>query len=84
MKSLIFQISNSKILRLVKGQGINFSMLAAKLSEMITKFRGAASKFIIDRPFDLNGPQNGPFLHFKNSLKSMRWFKRLMGAMNCR
>ena len=32
--------------------------------------------------FDLIGLENGPTLHFKNSLKSMHLFQRLMGGMN--
>ena len=32
---------------------------------------------------DLNGLKNSPSLHFKNSLKSMHLFQRLMGVMNC-
>ena len=32
--------------------------------------------------FDLNGLNNSPSLHFKNSLKSMHLFQRLIGAMN--
>jgi hypothetical protein len=34
--------------------------------------------------FDLNGLKHGPSLCFKNSLKSMHLFQRLMEGMNCR
>ena len=63
---------------------LTFSRLAAKLSEMIEKFRGRNLNDLRSQPFDLNGLKNGPSLHFKNSLKSMHLFQRLMGGMNCR
>ena len=63
---------------------LTFSRLAAKLSEMIAKFRVRSLKIQHRLSFDLNGLKNGPSLHFKNSLKSMHLFQRLMGGMNCR
>jgi hypothetical protein len=61
-----------------------FSRLAAKLSEIITKFHGRSLKTQHQSSFDLNGLKNGPFLYFKNSLKFMQMFQRLMGGMNFR
>ena len=63
---------------------LTFSRLAAKLSEMITKFQGHSLKIQPPSSYDLNSLKNGPSLHFKNSLKSMLLFQRLMGAINCR
>jgi hypothetical protein len=63
---------------------LTFSRLAAKLSEIIMKFRGRSRKIQHRSSFDLNGLKNSPSLHFKNSLKSMHLFQRLMGAMNRR
>jgi hypothetical protein len=63
---------------------LTFSMLAAKLLGIIAKFRGRSLKIQHRLSFDLNGLKNGPTLHFKNSLKSIDLFQRLMGAMNCR
>ena len=48
---------------------LTFSRLAAKLSEMIAKFRGCRLKIQPRPSIDLNGLKNGPSLHFKNSLK---------------
>ena len=61
-----------------------FSRLAAKLSGMITKFQGRSLKIQHRSSFDLNGLNNGTQNYFKHSLKSMQFFQRLMGAMNCR
>ena len=59
---------------------LTFLRLTAKLSEMITKFRGRSLKIQHRLSFDLNGLKNVPSLHFKNNLKSMHLFQRLMGA----
>ena len=58
-----------------------FFEVAAKLSEMITKFQGLSLKIQHQSSFDLNGLKDGPSLYFKNSLKSMHLFQRLMGGM---
>ena len=50
---------------------LTFSRLAAKLSEMIAKFRGRSLK-------------NGTRKYFENSLKSFQIFQILMGGMNVR
>ena len=63
---------------------LTFSRLAAKLSEMITKFRGCSLKIQHWSSFDLNGLKNGPSLHFRHSLKPTHLCQRLMEAMNCR
>ena len=63
---------------------LTFSRLAAKLSEMMTKFQGRSLKIQPWSPFDLNGLKNSPSLHFKNSLKLTHLFQKLMGGMNCR
>ena len=63
---------------------LTFSRLAAKLSEMITKFQGCSLKIQHWLSFDLNHLKNSPSFNFKNSLKSMHLFQRLMGGMNCR
>ena len=63
---------------------LTFSRLAAKLSGVIAKFRGCSLKIHHKSSFDLNGLKNDPALHFKNSLKSIDLFQRLMRAMNCR
>jgi hypothetical protein len=63
---------------------LTISRLAAKLSGMIAKFRGHSLKIQHRLSFDLNGLKNGTTLHFKNSLKLIYLFQRLMGAMNCR
>ena len=62
---------------------LTFSRLAAKLSEMIAKFRGRSLKIQHQLSFDLNGLKNGPTKHFENSLKKLHFFQRLMGGMNC-
>ena len=49
---------------------LTFLRLAAKLSEMIAKFRGRSLKIQHRSYFDLNGLKNGPSLHFKNSICS--------------
>ena len=61
-----------------------FSRLEAKLSGTIAKFRVRSLKIQHQSSFDLNNLENGPSLHFKNSLKSMHLFQRLMGGINCR
>ena len=48
-----------------------FLRLAAKLSEMMTKFRGWNLKIQHRTSFDLNGLKNGHTKHFENRLKSM-------------
>ena len=48
------------------------------------KFRGRSLKIQHRLSFDLNDLETGPSLHFKNSLKSMHLFPRLMGGINCR
>ena len=63
---------------------LTFSRLAAKLSEMITKFRGRSLKIQHRLSFDLNGLKNGTCKNFENSLKSMQIFQILMGGMNFR
>ena len=63
---------------------LTFSRLTAKLSELITKFRGRNLKIQPRSSFDLNGIKNGTAKHFENSLKSMHLFQRLMGGINCR
>jgi hypothetical protein len=60
---------------------LTFSRLAAKLSGIIAKFRGRSLKIQHRLSFGL---KNGPSLHFKNSLKSIDLFQRVMGAMKCR
>jgi hypothetical protein len=57
---------------------LTFSRLAAKLSEMIAKFQGHSLKIQHRSAFDLNGLKNGMRKYFKNSLKSMHLFQRLM------
>jgi hypothetical protein len=59
---------------------LNFSSLAAKLSEMITKFGGCSLKIQHRSSFDLNSLKNGKRKYFENSLKSMQIFQRLMGG----
>ena len=63
---------------------LTFSRLAAKLSELITKFQGRSLKVQPRLSFDLNGLKNGTIKHFENSLKSMQIFQILMGGMNFR
>jgi hypothetical protein len=63
---------------------LTFSRLAAKLSEMITKFGGRSLKIQHRSSFDLNGLKNRMRIYFENSLKSMQIFQRLMRGMNCR
>ena len=63
---------------------LTFSRLTAKLSEMITKFRGRSLKIKHQPSFDLNGLINGTCKYFENNLKSMHLFQKLMGTMNCR
>jgi hypothetical protein len=58
--------------------------LAAKLSEMITRFRGCSLKIQHQSSFELNGLKNGTRKYFENSLKSMQIFQILMGGMNFR
>ena len=50
---------------------LTFSRLAAKLSEMITKFQGRSLKIQHRLSFDL---KNGPTKHFENSLKKLHFF----------
>ena len=59
---------------------LTFSRLAAKLSEMITNFRGRNLKIQHWTSFDLNGLKNGSTKNFENSLKSMQTFQMLMGV----
>ena len=61
-----------------------FLRLAAKLSEIITKFRSRSLKIQHESSFDLNGLKNGHTKYFKNSLKSMHFFQILMEGLNCR
>jgi hypothetical protein len=61
-----------------------FLRLAAKLSEVISKFRGRSLKIQHRLSFDLNGLKNGTHKYFENGLKSMQIFQRLMGGMNLR
>ena len=61
---------------------LTFSRLAAKLSEMITKFGGRSLKIQHRSSFDLNGLKNGTREYFENSLKSMQIFQRFMRGMN--
>ena len=63
---------------------LTFLTLAAKLLEMIAKFRGHSLKIQNQSTSDLNGLKKGKPKYFENSLKSMHLFQRLMGAMNCR
>ena len=63
---------------------LTLSRLAAKLSEIITKFQGHSLKIQPRLSFDLNGLKNGPSKHLKNSLKPIHLFQRLMGGMNCK
>ena len=51
---------------------LTFSRLAAKLSEMIAKFRGRSLKIQPRLSFDLNGLKNGMRKYFENSLKSFQ------------
>jgi hypothetical protein len=60
---------------------LTFLRLAAKLSEMIAKYRGRSLKIQHPSSFDLNGPENGTRKYFENSLKSLHLFQRLLGAM---
>ena len=53
---------------------LTFSRLAAKLSEIITNFRGRNLKIQHRMSFDLNGPKNGQTKHFQNRLKSICFF----------
>ena len=63
---------------------LTFLRLGAKISGTIAKFRGRSLKIQHRSSFDLNDLKNDPSLYFKNSLKSMHLFQRLMGGMNCR
>ena len=63
---------------------LTFSRLAAKLSEMIAKFRGHSLKIQPRSSFDLNGLNNSTRKYFENSLKSFQILKILMGGMNLR
>ena len=56
-----------------------FSRLAAKISEMITKFRGLSLKIQPRSSFDLNGLKNGTRKYFENILKSFQIFLILIG-----
>jgi hypothetical protein len=54
---------------------------------VLTSFHLEFSSFWISRLFelsDLNGLKNGTRKYFKNGLKSMQIFQRLMGGMNHR
>ena len=51
---------------------LTFSRLAAKLSEMITKFGGHSLKIQHQSSFDLYDLKNGMHKYFENSLKSMQ------------
>ena len=57
-----------------------FLRMEAKLSEMITNFRGRNLKIQHWTSFDLNGLKNGSTKIFENSLKSMQTFQMLMGV----
>ena len=61
---------------------LTFSRSAAKLSGMITKFRGCSLKIQHRSSFDLNGLKNDLTKSFENNLKSMQIFQILMGGMN--
>ena len=56
---------------------VTFSRLAAKLLELITKFRGQSLKIHYRSSFDLNDLKNGPTKHLENSLK--RIFPKIIG-----
>ena len=61
---------------------LTFPRLAAKLSEMITNFRGRNLKIQHQTSFELNGLKNGSTKNFENSFKSMQIFQIFMGGMN--
>ena len=63
---------------------LSFSRLAAKLSEIITRFWDCNLKIQHPTSFDLNGLKNGLIKIFENSLKSIQIFQVLMGDMNLR
>ena len=63
---------------------LTFLSLAAKLSEITTKFQGCSLKIEHWSSFDLNGLKNGPSLHFKKYPQINALCQRLMGAMICR
>ena len=63
---------------------LTFLRLAAKLSEMIAKFRGHSLKIQPRSSFDLNGLNNSTRKYFENSLKSFQIFQILIGGMNFR
>ena len=57
---------------------LTFSRLAAKLSEIIAKFRGRNLKIQHRTSFDLNGLKNGFANYFKNCIKLMHFFQGLI------
>ena len=63
---------------------LTFLRLGAKLSGTIAKFKGCSLKIQHRLSLELNDLENGPSLHFENSLKSMHLFQRLIGGINLR
>ena len=62
---------------------LTFSRLAAKLSEMITKFWGCNLKIQHRSSFDLNGLKNGSAKYFKNCIKLLHFFQGLIWRIYC-
>ena len=57
---------------------LTFLRLAAKLSKMISKFRGYNLNDLRPQLFDLNGLKNGSAKYSKNCMKSLDFFQGLI------
>ena len=84
-KRKILKSNKSELWNRLSYRGLPYFLrLAAKLSEMITKFWGCNLKIQHRTSCDLNSLKKGLTKFFENNLKSMQIFQILIGGMNVR